>query len=102
MGPFFLAFSPLRISRLPTFRRGAAHGELNDRILWFYSFFTSLTPALLIISTVDSDKVVASRPNDNPRRAAQVNLTFLQSDSYDALQKKELVACSLLMLTNSR
>lgn len=60
-----------------------------------------MKPALLIISTVDSDEVVASRPNDNPGWAVQVDLNFLQSDSYDALQGKGLVARSLLILTNS-
>jgi len=57
---------------------------------WFFSFFTSMNPALLIISTVDSDEAVASRPNDNPGWAVHVDLIFLQSNSYDALQGKRV------------
>ncbi len=49
-----------------------------------------MNPVLLIISTVDSDEVVASRPNDNPGWAVQVDLIFLQSDSYDALRGKRV------------
>lgn len=96
--------SPCHLSEFHTFPlSGAApaQAELTDRTPMVLSFFISMKPALLIISTVDSDEVVASRPNDNPGWAVQVDLNFLQSDSYDALQGKGLVARSLLILTNS-